>query len=185
MEIDNDPAAAAPRPLPPAAYPPATYPPATYPPPGPSAKSPMLAAFFSVLMPGLGHVYVGLYQRAMLFFVIWIGVFGATINADGTEVGMLVPVVIFLWLFNVFDAYRQATFAVWGEPEEIKALAAQRGKGGLSLGIAVFAIGLYGLLRNYFEIDLTFLLDHWYLIVMVAGGWLIWQAIAAAKQTAD
>lgn len=160
------------------------YVPAPYRLPGPAPKSPMLAAFFSVLMPGLGHIYVGVYQRAMMIFLVWIGVFGATINAEGTEIGMLVPVLVFLWLFNVFDAYRQATFAVWGEPEEIQALTRDRGRNGLSFGIALLGIGLYGLLRKYFELDLSFLLDHWYLLVMAAGGFMVWQAIAASRSAA-
>jgi hypothetical protein len=179
MDHDNEiPAApAAPRPA---------YPPVPYQPTGPAPKSPLLAAFFSFLLPGLGQIYVGLYQRAMIIFAAWVAIFSSSIdNESSTEMGVLVPLMVFVWLFNVFDAYRQATFAVWGEPEEIKAAARERGKSGLTFGIALFALGLYGLLRKYFEIDLSFLLDHWYLVVMVVGGWLIWQAVAASRATAE
>lgn len=179
MDPNNDPLA---NPVPPRqSYVPAPY----LPPSGPPAKSPMLAAFFSALMPALGHVYVGVYQRAAIIFLVWIGVFGAAIKAEGTDIGMLVPVVVFLWLFNIFDAYRQATFAVWGEPEEIRLLTRERGKNGLSFGVALLAIGLYGLLSRYFDLDLSFLLDHWYLMVMAAGGWMVWQAVAASRASAD
>lgn len=175
MDHDNEiPAApAAPRPA---------YPPVPYAPTGPAPKSPLLAAFFSFLVPGLGHIYVGLYQRAVIIFAAWVAIFSSSIdNENSSEMGVLVPLMVFIWLFNIFDAYRQATFAVWGEPEEIKAATRERGKSGLTFGIALFALGLYGLLRKYFEIDLSFLLDHWYLVVMVVGGWLIWQAVAVSK----
>ena len=148
--------------------------------PGPPSKSPLLAAFWSALIPGLGHVYVGIYQRAMIIFVVWVGIFSSAVGAEGSELGVLVPMTVFTWLFNIFDAYRQATLAMWGEPEEIPNVR-ERGKSGLTFGIALFVIGLYGLLRKYFEIDLSILLDHWYLVVMAAGGWLIWQAWSASK----
>lgn len=173
METDNEIQAPPARPA---------YPPAPYVPTGPAPKSPLLAAFFSFLVPGLGHIYVGMYQRAVIIFAAWVAIFSSSIDNDNSsEMGVLVPLMVFIWLFNIFDAYRQATFAVWGEPEEIKAATRERGKSGLTFGIALFALGLYGLLRKYFEIDLSFLLDHWYLVVMVVGGWLIWQAVAASK----
>lgn len=151
---------------------------------GPAPKSPLLAALFSFFVPGLGHIYVGLYQRAVIIFAVWVAIFASSIDNDRpTEMGVLVPLMVFIWLFNIFDAYRQATFAVWGEPEEIKAVARERGKSGLTFGIALFALGVYGLLRKYFEIDLSFLLDNWYLVVMVVGGWLIWQAVAASRSS--
>ncbi len=179
MENNDDPVAV---PVPPRpSYPPPALPPGYGQPSGPAVKSPLLAAFFSFLMPGLGHVYVGLYQRALIVFGVWLAFFASSIHAKDTETGMLVPIIAFVWLFNVFDAYRQATFAVWGEPEEIQAATRSRGKNGLAIGIALFGVGLYGLVRKYFEIDLSFLLDHWYLVVMAVGGWLIWQAIAAGK----
>lgn len=178
MDPNHDPVAS---PVPPRP----NYAPAPYPAPGPAAKSPLLAAFFGAIMPGLGHVYVGVYQRALILFVIWVGIFSSTVGAHGDELGALVPITVFVWLFNIFDAYRQATFAVWGEPEDLKVLSRDRGKNGLTFGIALFAIGLYGLLRKYFEIDLSILLDHWYLVVMGVGGWLIWQAVAAAKATRE
>lgn len=157
--------------------------PAPYGRPGPPAKSPLLAAFWSALIPGLGHIYVGVYQRAIIIFVVWVGIFSSTVGAHGGELGVLVPMTVFTWLFNIFDAYRQATLAVWGMPEEAP-VAVDRGQGGLTFGIALFVVGLYGLLRKYFEIDLSILLDHWYVVVMAAGAWLIWQAFSATKKTA-
>lgn len=172
-------------PLPPRQhYPPA--PPYGPPPASPPGKSPLLAALFGLMMPGLGHVYLGLYQRALVIFLVWLGIFSTLVNTkDGPELGILIPLMIFIALFNVFDAYRQATFAAWGEPEEIRAVTRSRGKNNLALGIGLVAVGVYGLLRRYFDVDLSFLLDHWYLVVIVVGGWLIWQAMAANKTAAD
>ncbi len=183
MEIDNDSAQVpvagpARQPYPPS-YTPAPYAPA----PGPPGKSPLLAALFAFVMPGLGHIYVGVYQRALIIFAAWVGTFWSAVNSkEETEISLLIPVLIFLWLFSAFDAYRQATFSVWGEPDEVRALARDRGKNGLSFGIALLALGLYGLLRKYFDFDLSFLLEHWYLVVLIAGGWMVWQALAASRE---
>lgn len=161
------------------------YPPPAYR-PMPASKSPIVAAIFSLMMPGLGHVYLGLYQRALTFFLVWLAIFSTLVNThDGPELGLLIPLMIFVALFNVFDAYRQASLAMWGEPEELRAVARSRGKNNLAMGIALVAVGTYGLLRRYFDLDLSFLLDHWYLIVIVVGGWLIWQAMAANKAAAE
>jgi len=152
----------------------------------PGLKSPFLAALWACVIPGLGHIYVGVYQRALILFVIWLGVFSSAIYAKDGELGLLVPMTIFIWLFNVFDAYRQATFAVWGESEEeLRATAGERGRSGLTFGITLFVVGLYGLLRRYFDIDLSLLFEHWYLVIMAVGGWLIWQAIAAKSSGAS
>lgn len=176
MENHDEAAALPPRP---------SYPPPAYRPPGPPSKSPILAAIFGLMMPGLGHIYLGLYQRALLLFVVWLGIFATLVNTkDGPELGVLIPLMIFVALFNVFDAYRQASLAAWGEPEEVRALTRSRGANNLSLGIGLVAVGLYGLLRRYFDFDFSFLLDHWYLIVIGVGGWLIWQAAASRKAEA-
>lgn len=152
------------------------------------AKSPMLAAFLGCV-PGLGNIYNGLYARGFVFFLLVVSLFYAAIEVgnSGREEGLalLIPSLIFTWLFNIFDGYRQATLINWGWDEEDEALAAQRGSGNLAAGIALCAIGLYGLLHQFFDIDLSMLLDHWYLVLLGIGGWLIYQSWSEKKDTAD
>lgn len=157
------------------------------PPPGEAprqARTPFLAAFFS-LFPGLGNVYNGLYLRGITFFLI---IMGLSVLADGTrppETVLLVFATIFVWLFSIFDAYRQATLINLGYTSDVempKPRLASWGSGGLTAGIAVFLLGLYGFLREHFDIDLSLLVDHWYLLFMVFGGCLIaWTVIQRKK----
>ncbi|MEM7585562.1 MAG: hypothetical protein AAF560_19385 [Acidobacteriota bacterium] len=145
-----------------------------------ATRSPGLAAFFS-LFPGLGNVYNGLYLRGVTFFVIVFGLIGLATGTDEPEAVLLVFSVIFVWLFNIFDAYRQATFINLGYSPELEISSKRRnptmGSGGLIAGSAVFLLGFYGLLREVFRIDLTILVDYWYLLFMLFGGFLIFQTI--------
>lgn len=138
-------------------------------------KSPLLAAFLGIV-PGLGNIYNGLYARGFVFFLLVISLFYAAVDSgEGPHLALLIPSLLFTWLFNIFDGYRQATLINWGwdEREEI---AAHQGSGGLAAGIALFGIGVYGLLHQFFDIDLSALLEHWYIVLLVIGGWLIYQS---------
>lgn len=152
------------------------------------AKSPALAAFLAFL-PGLGHVYNGLYARAITFFAIWIALFGSAVTSrDESEMPFLVPTMIFFLLFNVFDSYRQATFLNYGyteDPAIRQKAVAGLGTGGLAPGVALVLVGLYGLLRKYFDFSLSWLFENWPLIIIALGAWLIFQSIRERQATAD
>src|SRR5216683_1718594 len=68
-------------------------------------KSPGLAGFLSIF-PGLGHLYLGLYQRAFAFA----GAFCILIffNSHGRMAVLSGPATAFLWFFAIIDAVRQA-----------------------------------------------------------------------------
>ncbi len=153
------------------------------PPPAPRSpfeKTPLLAGFLSVL-PGLGNIYNGLYTRGLTFAVIWVGLFSLAHSQPSGE-ALFVPAMIFFWFFNIIDAYRQATlinygFASGAELPKIPGLERQS-SGGLILGVSIFLLGLYGLLRHINpRIDLSILFDFWYLPVLGFGGWLTYTAI--------
>ena len=75
--------------------------------PGPAPpKSPPLAAFLAVLIPGLGHLYTWAYERA---FMIWatIAVCVFLIVNDLWGFSFLIA---FVYFFSIFDAYREAQF---------------------------------------------------------------------------
>lgn len=179
--------------LPPAPPPAPPSPEVRYAPPPPvpageapqQVRTPFLAAFFS-LFPGLGNVYNGLYLRGITFFLIIFGLIIVAADAHQPESVLLVFAVIFVWLFSIFDAYRQATLINYGYTTDVEMPAKPRfsgwGSGGLTAGIAVFLLGLYGFLRDQFDIDLSLLADYWYLLFMVFGGCLIaWTVIQRKK----
>ena len=70
-------------------------------------KSPALACFLS-LMPGLGQVYVGYYQRGF----VHAAVVATLITVLSSEIRELTPMVAlfltFFWLYNIIDAGRRA-----------------------------------------------------------------------------
>lgn len=163
------------------------------PPPAPAAprppmpqKSPILAGFLS-LLPGLGNVYNGLYRRAVSFFLVWAVIFGLAVNAgdEGSEaLPFLVLGLLFIWFFNIFDAFRQATLLNLGltsDPEALREQASDLGSWGLVPGVVLVLLGFYGVLREYFDLDLSWLVDQWPFVVIILGGWMIYQTMKQRK----
>jgi len=75
-------------------------------------KSPLKAAALAIV-PGLGHLYLGDWRRALAF----VGAFGVLeflgLDLDLTAIGAVVGVPMELggfglWMFSIFDAYRTA-----------------------------------------------------------------------------
>jgi hypothetical protein len=147
--------------------------PETTPPAAPTSRlrrSPGLALVLS-FFPGLGHLYLGLYQRAFAIFLafavaIWL--------AEHAHIGILVA---FVWFFAVIDGYRQAQCLNLGICEEPKAAFGTTTKtawrGSLALGIAVLLIGLVLLYNQFYPIDFSFLENWWPLIIVLAGVYLV------------
>ncbi len=148
---------------PPAATPPATAPTAPPPQPTPAVpalppiverKSPRLAGFLSVF-PGVGHLYLGLYQRAFAFagaFVILIGLS----HRHGEFFG---PLNFFVWLFAIIDAVRQAKAINRGyaaesglaSPEQLR--KATEGTGALTWGVILVGLGGLWLANRYVDLE--------------------------------
>lgn len=164
--------------------PPAPQPPAT--PPTPVAevvastrfKNPALAAFLS-LFPGVGNLYNGLYMRGLAFFLVCASLIFLVTESPGPLFGMAIP---FFWIFNMVDAYRQATFINHGygtdvgvdEPPKL----ASAGQGGMMVGIILFLIGTIALLEQLnMRINLDWLFDLWPLFLMGIGAWLIFDTV--------
>ena len=148
--------------------PPAAMPSA--PPPAPTRRAPGLALVLS-FFPGLGHLYLGLYQRAFAVFLafalsIWL--------AEHADLGI---VVAFVWFFAVIDGYRQAQMLNMGlaaEPlmsPEQRAKAAHRGS--LGFGAFLLIVGLVLLYNQFYPIDFSFLQDWWPLILVAAGLYMV------------
>ncbi len=162
---------------PPIAYAPPAAAPAPAAPPHPQVKNPAAAGFLSVI-PGLGHVYLGLYQRAVIFFAVWVVVISVVEHARGPA-GLMIP---FWWFFVLIDAVRQAkAINATGAPESnlLPNEKPMNFSGSLTFGIFLVLVGLFFLLDRWFRIDLSFLFDFWPLLLIGFGAWQIfsyWKA---------
>jgi hypothetical protein len=146
----------------------------------PALKNPLLAAFLA-LFPGIGHIYNGLYLRGVLFFLV-----AASLIQVASEEEIMGFAVGFVWLFNVLDAYRQATLINYGLAQDLGLLDRPRRPGafheGLAAGILFFLIGLVALLERFFVIDLELVFGFWPVVLMALGAWLVWGAISDYKR---
>ena len=157
-------------PPPPAVVPPPPPPPPVAPAPAVTApvyvetKSAGLAGFLSIF-PGLGHLYLGLYQRAFAFgaaFCILIA-----FNSHGRMAALSGPATAFVWFFAIIDAVRQAkainrgTVAESGfAPATSPQIRKAEGTGGLTWGVILVGIGVLWILDRYIVIDWSFM-EEW------------------------
>ncbi len=130
--------------------------------------SPGLALVLS-FFPGLGHLYLGMYRRAVAVFVsfaiaIWLG--------DHADLGILIPFVIF---FAIIDAYRHAQFINSGVPVEIESptVGARGRRSMLGFGVFVAVMGLFLLYNNFYPIDFSFMRDWWPILLVLGGAWMV------------
>lgn len=158
--------AVAPPPAYSAAPPPPPYtapavPPAYLPYPA-ETKSPALAGFLS-MFPGLGHLYLGLYQRGIFFGLAFVICISFSAHGRGEFFG---PLIAFVWFFGVIDAVRQAHAINRGFVAEggfaPSAAPARRASGTASLtwGVILVGIGALWLIDRYVDVDWSFL-DRW------------------------
>lgn len=172
-----------PYPTPPPAQPSAPPAPATHysPLPDPRRKSPKFACFLS-LMPGLGQVYVGYYQRGF----IHAGVVATLITLLATEeLDELTPLaavfLAFFWLYNIIDAGRRA--ALFNEVlagrtgVELPSDLMTPGLGGSVVGgVAIALVGAILLSRTAFGMSLAWLEAWWPVALILFGGYLVYKA---------
>ena len=151
----------APPPLPPAAP---TVAPVTI------RRSPGLAVVLSCF-PGLGHLYLGLYQRA---FAVFISFVAAIWLSEHSSLGILLAGVV---LFAFVDAYRQAQALNLGLVAESISPAASGATParGSRLGFGVFLLlaGLFLLYNQFYPVDFTFLEDWWPVLLVLAGVYMV------------
>jgi len=154
------------RPMPPA---PETAVPGIPPaPPAPAAsgriqRSPAAALVLSFL-PGLGHIYLGLYQRGIVLFTVFAS---AILLADSVDAaGILIP---FIWFFGIIDAYRQAKILNLGEVDT----PSTAGQTSLGFGVFLTVLGAVLLINNFYPLDLSWLRNWWPAGIILVGLWLI------------
>jgi hypothetical protein len=118
-------------------------------------KSAGLAGLLSTF-PGLGHVYLGLYQRAFAIGGAFILLITFTSHGRGGE--FFGPLIAFVWFFAIIDAVRQAKAINRGQLAEAgfageTQLKAAVGTGGLTWGVILFGVGALWLANQYLDLD--------------------------------
>jgi hypothetical protein len=125
-------------------------------------KSAGLAGFLSVF-PGLGHLYLGLYQRA--FAIGGAFILLCAMTSHGRAGAFFGPMIAFLWFFGIIDAVRQAKAINRGQLAEAgfagqQQLKVASGAAGLTWGVILVGLGSLWLIDRYVEIDWSFM-DEW------------------------
>lgn len=136
------------------------------------AKSPPLAAFLSVMIPGLGYLYTWSYERA---FMVW-----ATI---ALSVFMIVDgmwpfsfLIAFAYFFAIFDSYREAQFYNLQEEEELPK-PRPTGQGRLMFGVFLAVVAAVILVDKFDLFDIYWIYDWWAVPVFLVGIYFIIAAI--------
>ncbi len=113
--------------------------------------SPLLATFLSLLCPGLGAAYNGQTSKAIIHFLVFIGLFQMAVLSSG----MVVFVLGFLgmWLYAALDSWRTAQMIRSGiSPNAAEDVLVQRFSGNAKLwGIVLTVIGVSFVLQTLFD----------------------------------
>jgi hypothetical protein len=126
-------------------------------------KSPGLAGILSAIFPGLGQLYLGLYQRAFKIAAAFAGCIWLVTATDRFH-GNVAPLfglgIAFTWFFGIIDAVRQAK-AINSGYVDVGGLAASEGvvrvkresTAGLTWGVILVGIGTLWLIDRYVDLD--------------------------------
>ena len=148
----------------------------------PRRKSPALACMLSV-MPGLGQVYVGYYQRGFIHAIV-VAIL-ITVLASNTlrELTPLAAIFLaFFALYNIIDAGRRAMLynqvLAGGSdielPEDFKSPTIG---GSIFGGLALLTVGFLILLNTRFGFSLDWLEEWWPAGIMLFGAYLLVKAL--------
>jgi hypothetical protein len=119
-------------------------------------KSPALAGLLS-MFPGLGHIYLGLYQRAFAFggaFILLIA-----FSSHGRGGAFFGPMIGFVWFFAIIDAVRQAKainrgyVTAGGYAPSPQLHRAADSTASLTWGVILVGIGALWLANRYLDLD--------------------------------
>ena len=153
----------------------------------PRAKNAPLACFLS-LMPGLGQIYVGAYQRGFMHILI----VGSTIAILAAEpvpeltplLGIFLP---FFWLYNIIDAGRRAGMYNHALQAGGKLDLPEIGgaSGSVLGGTILIAAGSILLSHTRFGMSMRWLEEWWPVAPIMLGAWLVLKAMASKAGAGD
>jgi len=154
------------------------------------SKSPVLASILS-LMPGLGQVYIGYYQRGFAHA----GIVAIMITALSTgDLDGLTPLVAislaFFMLYNIIDAGRRAALynqALAGEesielPEDFKLPSFG---GSIFGGAVLIGVGVILLMNTRFDISMAWIEEWWPMAPILLGVYLVVKAMQERSASTD
>ena len=130
---------------------------------------PGLAAVMN-LLPGLGYLYLGLYDRALIAFLL----FFAFTRVEG-------PLVMAVMAFAAVDAHRQARAMNAGGAAVPGPVAASGQSLRIVGGGLLILLGVLFFLEQAYGIDLEALSELWPLVLIGLGGWMIWSHLRKGK----
>lgn len=172
-------------------------PPAYQPPPpqpaamDPRRKSPLLACVLSI-MPGLGQIYVGYYQRGFIHIFVAATIITLVANEVAEPLMPLLGLFLgFFWLYNVVDAWRRASLynhALAGQGGDIvlpSDLEMPGFRGTIAGGVTLAVIGFILLLNTRFRVSLEWVEEWWPLAFILFGGYLVWKALQEKSSATD
>lgn len=115
--------------------------------------SPLLATLLSLFCPGLGAAYNGQTSKALIHFVVFIGLFQMAIISTGSA--FFVLGFIGMWLFAALDSWRTAQMICSGiTPNAAEDVLVQRFSGNAKLwGIVLTVIGVSFFLQTFFNLQ--------------------------------
>jgi hypothetical protein len=146
-------------------------------------KNPVLAATLS-LFPGVGNVYNGLYMRGVAFFLTIATLITMVVRGHA----LFGLAIAFFWIFNIIDAYRQATLINYGYAQDLGLVDLpshpRASQGGVAAGVLLTLIGVCAIGERYFNLDLDRLFDLWPFALVAVGGWLVWSSIRDRRRAA-
>ncbi|HTQ96122.1 MAG TPA: B-box zinc finger protein [Candidatus Acidoferrum sp.] len=146
--------------------------PVPLPPPPPGSGTPVLA-FILGLIPGLGAIYNGEYNKALLHIVIFAGIIlGITLDLGGGAEAVLICALVIFPFYMAIDAVRTVKARQTGDSyqDPLENWTKQRGLG----PILLIALGALFLLRNFGFFDIFRLRELFFPIVLIGlGVWLL------------
>jgi hypothetical protein len=159
----------------------------------PRKKLPFVAGFLS-LLPGLGQVYVGYYQRGFLHVIVASGVLTLLIALDEADSTTLIPMgvvfLIFFELYNIIDAVRRAALynlTLDGVEQVVLPddLSRNTMSGSFSGGVGLFVVGAIALSHTAFGLSIEWLAEWWPVAPIILGSYLFYQAYVDRNAASD
>lgn len=156
-------------------------PPAGLPNPG---VSPGLA-FLLGMIPGVGAIYNGQYAKGLVHVLILGMLISISSSDNAGELGPLFGLLITVfWFYMAFEAYHTARKRLAGEVvDEFSSLVEIRPKGSgfPVVPVALISLGVIFLLNNLGVLRLRFLIQFWPVLLIMAGGWMLYTRLTAGK----
>lgn len=148
-----------------------------------------LLAFLLGIVPGLGAVYNGQYVKGLVHVLMFGSLLTVVVEGKVQELyGLLVPLMVFLILYQPFEAVRTARALQRGEPvSEFSGIVELIFGGAPSMAgsVAWIALGVVFLLHALGIWALADVLPFWPLLVIAFGAWRLFRAVLPKQRAPD